>query len=480
MKKWKVVAVDDMSPFMHGAAYFTAAVTRVAPVLRVKEQWAIEFRGKTAYMAVEPSEWIREGQLAIEKLSDEKFFTKVCEKNVETVEVLLQYVASLLKTNFAQLTNAELFSTYEKVFSLWMDLNEWGHWVNLVDFDHFLLSKKIMTFLEKRVAGKTISTAEAFSLLLTPNKRSELQQQDIDFYNLIIKMQEGKNIKDEIKKHADKYKWMEFHYDGPTVLGADYFSASLTSAAKQGASGKSAVEKILNHEAEISQKQKSLELELGLSHEELYWIYLAKEFTYLKTLRKETVFQACCDTCPLLKEIAKRLNLSSTQVKFITLEELKASLEQNVVNVEEINRRTQHCVALFENGISFYTGEKARELAAMIYEEKVGSDVKELKGTPAFPGNVKGIVKILRNAEDMAGFQPGNVLVSPATNPNLISAMKIASAIVTDEGGITCHAAIVSRELKVPCVIGTKVATKWLKDGDQVEIDATKGIVRKV
>tara|TARA_Y100000310_G_scaffold338021_1_gene426573 strand:- start:1597 stop:1776 length:180 start_codon:yes stop_codon:yes gene_type:complete len=58
--------------------------------------------------------------------------------------------------------------------------------------------------------------------------------------------------------------------------------------------------------------------------------------------------------------------------------------------------------------------------------------------------------------------------------------MKKAAAFVTDEGGVTCHAAIVSREMKKPCIIGTKIATKVLKDNDLVEVDANKGIVRKI
>jgi len=58
--------------------------------------------------------------------------------------------------------------------------------------------------------------------------------------------------------------------------------------------------------------------------------------------------------------------------------------------------------------------------------------------------------------------------------------MKKAKAIITDEGGVTCHAAITARELKIPCIIGTKIATKVLKDGDRVEVDAEKGLVRKV
>ncbi len=66
------------------------------------------------------------------------------------------------------------------------------------------------------------------------------------------------------------------------------------------------------------------------------------------------------------------------------------------------------------------------------------------------------------------------------THPEFLSLMKQASAIVTDEGGVTCHAAIVARELGIPCVIGTKMATKVLKDGDEVEVDADKGIVKRM
>ena len=71
-------------------------------------------------------------------------------------------------------------------------------------------------------------------------------------------------------------------------------------------------------------------------------------------------------------------------------------------------------------------------------------------------------------------------MVSHTTNPNIVPAMKKAKAIVTNAGGVTCHAAVVSRELKIPCVVGTKIATQALKDGDQIEVDASKGLVKKI
>jgi phosphohistidine swiveling domain-containing protein len=101
-----------------------------------------------------------------------------------------------------------------------------------------------------------------------------------------------------------------------------------------------------------------------------------------------------------------------------------------------------------------------------------------LRGQSAYPGIVKGKVQIIKRKEQIRDMRDKRILVSPMTTPDFVPAMKKASAIVTDEGGITCHAAIVARELKKPCIIGTKVATQILKDGDLVEVDADNGIVR--
>lgn len=105
-----------------------------------------------------------------------------------------------------------------------------------------------------------------------------------------------------------------------------------------------------------------------------------------------------------------------------------------------------------------------------------------LKGTVSCSHSeiLRGRVSIVLTNEEVKNFIPRNILVTVMTNPFFIPIMKQATAIITDEGGITCHAAIVSRELQVPCITGTKIATRVLKDGDMVEVDANKGIVRKV
>ena len=101
-----------------------------------------------------------------------------------------------------------------------------------------------------------------------------------------------------------------------------------------------------------------------------------------------------------------------------------------------------------------------------------------LKGAGASPGVAMGTVRIVRTPADCERVREGDVLVTVMTSPLMVTAMQKASAIVTDAGGLLCHAAIVSRELGIPCVVGTGNATLVLRDGQEVIMDGTKGEVR--
>ncbi len=105
-------------------------------------------------------------------------------------------------------------------------------------------------------------------------------------------------------------------------------------------------------------------------------------------------------------------------------------------------------------------------------------DSSTLKGTTAYKGKVQGKVCIVHDPSKADHFEENNILVTGMTRPEYLHLMKKSSAIVTDAGGILSHAAIVARELKKPCVIGTNMATKVLKDGMKVEVDANKGIIK--
>ncbi len=100
-----------------------------------------------------------------------------------------------------------------------------------------------------------------------------------------------------------------------------------------------------------------------------------------------------------------------------------------------------------------------------------------LRGLGAAPGSASGAARLLHSLDDAGKLAEGDVLVTHMTSPDWVPLMRKAAAIVTDSGGMTCHAAIVSRELGIPAVVGTGDATKRLRDGELVTVDATQGVV---
>ncbi|HTP53719.1 MAG TPA: phosphoenolpyruvate synthase [Thermoplasmata archaeon] len=109
--------------------------------------------------------------------------------------------------------------------------------------------------------------------------------------------------------------------------------------------------------------------------------------------------------------------------------------------------------------------------------EAAGGEAPLVRGFGAAPGIASGVARILRGAAEMEKLRAGEVLVTTMTTPDMVPAMSRAAGIVTDEGGMTCHAAIVSRELGVPCVVGTREGTKAIGDGSEVTVDGKTGAV---
>lgn len=121
-----------------------------------------------------------------------------------------------------------------------------------------------------------------------------------------------------------------------------------------------------------------------------------------------------------------------------------------------------------------WTSDSAKIIAELEPVPQTGT----VRGQTAYPGRVRGTARlVLTNDWKKIRFSKGDILVASATNPVLVPLMRKAGAIVTDEGGVTCHAAIISRELKIPCVIGTRTATRQLQDGDLVDVDARHGSI---
>ncbi len=160
-------------------------------------------------------------------------------------------------------------------------------------------------------------------------------------------------------------------------------------------------------------------------------------------------------------------------LKVILLEE---ALSGNIPDKSILEKRIKGYVYT-NNKLYDNFEEVAKEFNVEI--EKVKQPINnELKGQVAYAGKVKGHVRIFRSRKDIPLLKEGEIMVASATMPDYTPAMKKAGAIISEHGGAVSHAAITSRELKVPCIVGVRGATQILKDGDYIEVDATNGIVK--
>lgn len=182
-----------------------------------------------------------------------------------------------------------------------------------------------------------------------------------------------------------------------------------------------------------------------------------------------------------ISPMMKKQNYPANYMKLLSVEEVKDFIVKGELPKRYILEKRARGYIYFSGKIIPIRNFEKFLAKKNLYIEKIEKTASEFKGVVACKGGfIRGRVKSIFNSQEATFFRKGDILVTPMTSPEYLSAMKKAKAIVTDEGGLTCHAAIVSRELNKPCIIGTKIATKVLKDGNLIEVDADKGIVRKL
>jgi len=195
-------------------------------------------------------------------------------------------------------------------------------------------------------------------------------------------------------------------------------------------------------------------------------------------LRKETEELSAATDIVIRKSLAslyKNLGNLSAMISFDELKE-KVKIDQGV-----LKKRNEGFV-LINNEIVLDRGffDVLNEKNLFLEEENIEKNISILKGEIVSKGKYKGEISRVMGHNDFEKVKKGDIIVSPMTMVDFLPIMKIAGAFITDEGGTLCHAAIVSRELNKPCVVGTNYATQILEDGDLVEVDADNGIVRKL
>jgi phosphohistidine swiveling domain-containing protein len=219
----------------------------------------------------------------------------------------------------------------------------------------------------------------------------------------------------------------------------------------------------------------------SLTTEQKKWIALSRYLIELRERKKILQSRFYFYQAQILGEIAKIVEIPRAELEHLHSEQFTDEFltSHSIRNV--IKEQKSGYLVFWEplSELKVWTGDDALHAYALLESEKP-ADVFELRGQGACHGKAKGAVRIISNPRMQKTFHKGEILVTNMTAPDFVPLMEKAGAVVTDLGGITCHAAIVAREMGKPCVIGTRIATKVLKNGDLVEVNATKGIVKRL
>lgn len=389
-------------------------------------------------------------------------------------------ISSELLRNFSDKELSDYYLNLDKIHTV---LYTWGWLPNAVDMFHNNFTDYLKSILKNKLPEDRINPV-LVALSASPEK-SILQLEHESFLKLVALAQR------EFKNHPapplykggkmgiaiNKHLWL----GREGVYDFKYYEKEIK---KYIASGESARE-TLNKDAKIfkeSLRQKAKVIkELRLSKKEIAIFDIYTEFSVTKVYRRDAQIYWAYKMDFIFNELKRRLKLPVNLIRFMFPSEVVIALikkENSQRLKKELSERFKFSVYYAKKGVDLiFTGKAAKKIAGSI-EEKTHEEIKELVGQTACLGFARGKVRIINSIKEMKKMAKGDILVSIATNPDIVPAMKLAAAIITEQGGITSHAAIISRELNTPCIIGTKIATQVLRDGDLVEVDADRGIIK--
>lgn len=209
-------------------------------------------------------------------------------------------------------------------------------------------------------------------------------------------------------------------------------------------------------------------------------LHLFNVLTFWRERRKQVNLMGIHILFDILKSLEYKTKIPLKYLSYLMYDEVDKLLNGTItLKTLELRYKEGFLVHINKESFTLISGNEALSIKNALDKQINQSQLKKIiYGTVASQGYAKGIAKIIMNVDDFDKLQPGEILITSMTRPEFVPLMKKASGIVTNEGGITCHAAIVSRELKKPCIICTKNATQIIKDGDLIEVRAHHGSVR--
>jgi phosphoenolpyruvate synthase/pyruvate phosphate dikinase len=369
-------------------------------------------------------------------------------------------IAKLKKTNYATLTVQELANLADEYYDIYGKLVELPACCRMVD----------------RGIRRAINNS-LLSVLSVTKDFSFLAKENIALLKLAQNVKENKitkgKISGELKKIHKKYCYVTRGYFNEPARTIEEYERMLLEMAN--GNPKETLAKIKEKFKQGLFERKKLIKTLSLRERKIAEV--ASEVTLLKDYSKESYNEVINNSDKLFEEIAKRTGKTTFFIRQLAPNETLSLLKgEKDFGGEVLERARASIIVSNQFSIKVLVGEEVELFKNRFLAQKPES---VLKGRIASKGYAKGSACIVLTNEDFKKMKKGEILVVQNTNPGYVPLMHLASGIIAEDGGITAHVSVTSRELGIPCIVGIENATKIFKDKEIVEVDANNGVVRK-
>ncbi len=417
--------------------------------------------------------------------NDINFFEKFAKIEFELVEEVKDYLKYLKNKNLEILSFKQLAEEMEKFNNLYIKSFIPG----MTRPEDYLIDR-----LEKELIGINFTKKDIeviFAKISTcPNYFPlSYSEEPLDLLKLALEIKNGKDIEEVIDKHIEKYSWIKgpVEFENTAFTKEDYLSR-LHNLVNDDIEGKIKNINTVRKNNDIEYEKILEQYEFNQKAKKL--IKAIRDFIFLRTYTTEYsdhLFYLGRHT--IFKEISNRTDIADEDLIMLDDKEILDILKSQGIMSKEIknvlkNRKKGFAMIWINGNVQTVFGNESLELQdeiARTYktssDEEEKSNSKIISGSIANRGKVRGKARILTTYKDTYKVEKGDIIVATMTTPDYVSAMEKASGFITDEGGITCHAAILSREFNVPCIVGTVIGTKEIQDGQMIELDAYTGKV---
>jgi len=424
----------------------------------------------------------------IKQAEESRTFGKRLIKKWQTDESkYFRFLSRLEKISLSRLSGRQLADTYRNLTEVYLKTITSSSLIDgfALGSDE-IIQARISRLLDKRKIVR--ERGIIFAALTAPVHQSFINEAELALLNIAVRLRRAPAscrpalAKKLLAVHARKYFWIKNNYHDNHILSARDFAAELKALLTGRVDLAKEIRKIKDAPRRNLIEKKAWLARLEPEGRLRNLLELSEDFTHWQDERKKRTFLFTHYASSVMAEAGRRLGYSLSEMKYLVRPEVISLLDRADKPAKYLLKERVKKTFVYQKGNRYeaVSGPTAAKFINNIFQDKDYSHIQDFRGLTASTGIARGRVRIVKSVKEVGKVEKGDILVAVMTRPDYIVGLKKAAAIVTDEGGITCHAAIISRELGIPCIIGTKIGTKALSDGDLVEVNANHGWVRKI